>query len=77
VFINVPLPVVLGEDDDPLILPVVGVDLDLHFHVGVDADVENLAILGEPGIRPTAVVADADGGHAVESRTGESGLCRA
>ena len=56
----IPLAIVFGVDDDALLLAVERIDFNLYFGVGVDADVEYLAILGEPGIGPTAVVADAD-----------------
>jgi hypothetical protein len=58
--------VVFGVDDDALFPAVVGVDFDLHFGVGINADVEDFAVLGEPGIGPAAIVTDTDGGHAVD-----------
>ena len=62
----IPFAVVFGVDDDALFLVFAGIDFDLHFGVGIDADVEDFAILGEPGIGPAAIVTDADGGDAVD-----------
>jgi hypothetical protein len=62
----IPLTVILGVDGDTLFLVAAGIDLDLHFGVGIDGDVEDLAVLSEPGIGPASVVTDADGGHAVD-----------
>jgi hypothetical protein len=63
---DVSLAIILSVDDDPALLAVTGIDGDLDFGVRVDANVENLAVTREPGIRPTAVVTDADGSHAVD-----------
>ena len=50
-----------------------GVDRDLDLRVGVDRDVEDLAVAREPGVGPAPVVADADRGHAVDDGEGALG----
>ncbi len=49
------------------IVPALGEDGDLGFGVAIDADVEDLAVPGEPGIGPAPVVADAYGSNAVDN----------
>ena len=53
--------------------PAGRVDRDLDLGVGVDRDVEDLAVAGEPGVGPAPVVADADRGDAVDD--GEGSRC--
>jgi len=70
---GVALAKVLRVEDAALRLGVPRVDGDLHLDVRVDADVEDAAVPGEPGIRPAAVVAHADGRHAVDDAVRSGG----
>ena len=47
-----------------------GEDGELDFYVGIDADVEEAAVGGEPGVGPAAEVADAEGGDGVDDVEG-------
>jgi len=38
----------------------------LNLGVGVNTDIENLAVFGKPGICPTAVITNPDGGDSVD-----------
>jgi hypothetical protein len=49
---------------------VVRVHFDLCLDTRIHPDVDDLALLGEPGIRPAAVVTDADGSLALHVRPG-------
>ncbi len=60
------LAVVLGVDDDAVLGLVASEDLDLRLGVRVHGDVEDAAVLGEPGVGPAAVVTDADGCDAID-----------
>ena len=44
----------------------VGVDRHLRLDIGIDADVEHLAVFGEPGVGPPADVVDADRTNAID-----------
>ena len=64
---NVAFTVVFRVNDDAVFFPAEWLCRDLDLRVRINADVENLAVLGEPGIRPAAIVADANRGHAVDN----------
>ena len=54
-------------DDDAVLDLIAAKDLELGFGIGVDADSEDRAVLGEPSIGPTPVVADANRSDAVDN----------
>ena len=58
---------ILGVDDDAVLDLIAAKDLELGFGIGVDADIEDRAVLGEPSIGPTPVVADANRSDAVDN----------
>jgi len=62
----VTLTIILRVEDDAIVPTVVWIDLDLHFSIGIDTDVEDLPIPGEPGVSPPPVVANADRGDTVD-----------
>ena len=64
---DVAFTVVFRVNDNPIFLPAEWLHGDLDLRIRINADVENLAVLGEPGIRPAAIVADANRGHAVDN----------
>jgi len=43
-----------------------GTHHDLDLHKGVDADIENAAMLCKPGVGPAAIVTDANGRNAID-----------
>jgi len=63
---HVAVAVVFGVNDDAICLVIVRIDFNLHLGIRIHADVENLAVLGEPGVGPTSVVANADGCDTVD-----------
>ncbi len=52
---------VLGVQDHTVLLRLSRENLNLHLDIRIDADIKYLAMLGEPGIGPAAVIANADG----------------
>ena len=66
ILLGVALAEILGVDDDPVLPVAEGVNLDLDLGIGIDGDVEDPPVPREPGIRPSPVVADADGSDAVD-----------
>jgi hypothetical protein len=69
---DVAFAVILGVDDDSTAGGTVPArhDGDLNFGVGIDGDVEDPSVTGEPRIGPAAVVANADGRDAVDEGHG-------
>ena len=67
---HIAFPVILSVNDDLAGTAVVGKHGNLDFGVRVHADIEDLTMPGEPGIRPAAVIADADGCHAIDDKEG-------
>src|SRR3972149_1788549 len=69
---GVALTVVLGENNDALglSLAVTRKNFDLHFGIRVDTDIKDLAVPGEPGVGPTAVITDANRRDAVNDAQG-------
>src|SRR5580692_10686286 len=66
--------VVLGVEHDPVLPSTDRVDCDLHLDTRIDADVEYLAVPGEPGIGPPAVVADPDRGNGLHHVERDAGV---
>jgi hypothetical protein len=65
---DVTLAVILGVDDDPALPVLIGINGNLDFGVRVHANIEDLSMAGEPGIRPATVITDTDGSDAVEDK---------
>jgi hypothetical protein len=63
---HVAFPIILSVNDNLAGPPIVWKNGNLYFGVRVHADIEDLTMPGEPGIRPAAVIADADGSNAVD-----------
>ena len=67
---RVPVAVVFCLYDHPVLTPIVPEDFHLHLGVGVDSDVENLAMAREPRVGPPTVVGDPDWCDTVDDRRG-------
>ena len=60
------LAVVFRKNRDVLRLIVAMEYFHLDFHIRIHANVEDLAPLGKPGIRPAAIVTNSNGGYAID-----------
>ena len=58
--------VILGANGHSTCLVGIGKGSDLHLGAGRDGNIKDFAVLGEPGVRPPTVVADADRGQGVD-----------
>ena len=64
------LSIILGVNNDSIPRIFAWKNFDLDFRVRINANIEDPSMACEPGIRPAAVIADADGGNAVDNKKG-------
>jgi hypothetical protein len=65
---DITLSVILGVDNYPALPVFARINGNLDFGVRIYSNVEDLPMAGEPGIRPTAVIADSDWSDAVDNK---------
>jgi hypothetical protein len=64
---GVAFPIIFGVNNYAIFLPLIWIDRYLSFCVRINADIENSAVSGKPGVGPAAVIADSNGRDTVDN----------